>query len=190
MSNNLIGEKIRTFMSDRSVSVDELVQRSGLSAEAIQLIINDSKIPSLAPLIKISRALGVRPGTFLDDAEHLGPVVYRPADKQSSVAFSSQLTTSNSHLNFTAMAENKSGRHMEPFLITVSPVAGVGAQTSSHEGEEFIFVLKGSVNIQYGTEFYQLNAGESIYYDSIVNHLVSCGGAEAAEILAVIYTPI
>lgn len=190
MSSNLIGEKIRTFMSDRSVSVDELVQRSGLSSEAIQLIINDSKIPSLAPLIKISRALGVRPGTFLDDAEQLGPVVYRPTDSHSTVAFSSQLTTSNSHLNFTAMAENKSGRHMEPFLITVRPDADSAAQTSSHEGEEFIFVLKGNIKIHYGSELYQLKAGESIYYDSIVNHLVSCESAEAAEILAVIYTPI
>ncbi|MFW9596731.1 MAG: helix-turn-helix domain-containing protein, partial [Paludibacter sp.] len=77
MSNSLIAEKIRTLMADRNVDIDDLAQRSGLKKEAIETILNDNKIPSLAPIIKIARALGVRPGTFLDDSEHLGPVVNR-----------------------------------------------------------------------------------------------------------------
>ncbi len=60
---------------------------------------------------------------------------------------------------------------------------------SSHEGEEFIVVEQGCIEIIYGKETYQLNQGDSVYYNSVVPHYVSCMGDEKAEILAVIYIP-
>ena len=188
MSNSLIAEKIRTLMADRNVDIDDLAQRSGLKKEAIETILNDNKIPSLAPIIKIARALGVRPGTFLDDSEHLGPVVNRKSASVEPVAFSSQFSTANQHLSFQTLAGNKSGRHMEPFIITVSAANG-DSKPSSHEGEEFIYVLSGKVKIDYGVHSYVLEAGDSIYYDSIVEHLVSGVNNEPAVILAVVYAP-
>jgi quercetin dioxygenase-like cupin family protein len=61
---------------------------------------------------------------------------------------------------------------------------------SSHEGEEFIYVLNGNVKILYGNSSYTLSAGDSIYYDSIVEHLVEAADHNPAKILAVVYTPL
>ena len=61
--------------------------------------------------------------------------------------------------------------------------------TSSHEGEEFLYVLKGSITVLYGLHEFVLNVGESIYYDSIVEHLVTSTNNESAQVLAVVYTP-
>jgi transcriptional regulator with XRE-family HTH domain len=189
MKNNIVGEKILTICMEKNISFDELSERTGLSVQQIETIVNIEELPSLAPLIKIARALGVRLGTFLDDAEMLGPVIHRQADKHDPVTFSSQLTTSNSHLDFFTLAGNKTGRHMEPFLIDIKPSATHESVLSSHEGEEFIFVLQGVVKIEYGKDTILLNSGDSIYYDSIVDHLVSAGENEPAKIVAVVYTP-
>jgi transcriptional regulator with XRE-family HTH domain len=190
MSNNIIGKKINTLCTDKNISFEKLAELSGLKKEQIQIILDSDNIPSLAPLIKIARALGVRLGTFLDDSTALGPVVYKESENIKPVTFSSQLSSANSHLDFTALAAKKSGRAMEPFLITVTTDCKQDPVLSSHEGEEFIYVLEGSVKINYGKEIYVLHAGESIYYDSIVDHLVTSNECETAKILAVVYTPL
>lgn len=80
---------------------------------------------------------------------------------------------------------------MEPFVIQIEPIKkGVDFILSTHEGEEFIYCLEGFVEINYGTDVYWLEEGDSIYYDSIVSHHVHAGGESGAKILAVIYTPL
>ena len=78
---------------------------------------------------------------------------------------------------------------MEPFIVEIEPSFASDYKLSSHEGEEFIFILNGSVEINYGKDVYRLEAGDCIYYDSIVMHNVHAGDARDARILAVIYTP-
>lgn len=79
---------------------------------------------------------------------------------------------------------------MEPFMIDVAPSAeGESFVPSSHEGEEFIYVLEGKLEIVYGKNTYQLEAGDSIYYDSIVAHHVHAAKGSSARILGVVYTP-
>ena len=71
---NIIGEKIKDLRTAKEISIDELAERTGLTAGQIERIENNIDIPSLAPLLKIARALGVRLGTFLDDqSEEDGP---------------------------------------------------------------------------------------------------------------------
>jgi len=176
-------------MNDRDISIQDLSQRSGLTEAAINIVLSSDKIPSLAPLIKIARGLGVRPGTFLDDSEQLGPVVYRKTDASKPASFSSQLSERNSHLAFYSLAGNKSGRHFEPFVIDIFTSENSNTTLSSHEGEEFLYVLNGSVKVIYGKETYTLNEGDSIYYDSVVDHLVCSADNQTAKILAIVYTP-
>ncbi|MBO5719350.1 MAG: helix-turn-helix transcriptional regulator, partial [Bacteroidales bacterium] len=60
-----VGSKIKRLRETKMISVEDFAERSGLSVEQINLIENDNQLPSLAPLIKMARALGVRLGTFL-----------------------------------------------------------------------------------------------------------------------------
>lgn len=186
---NEVTKKIKTLCADKNISIDELAERAGLTVEQIKLIDSSDKIPSLSSLIKIARALGVRLGTFLDDSENFGPVVNRSADKLQAATFSSQLSTHNSHMDFHSLAAKKAGRAMEPFIIDVTPGSEGAKISSSHEGEEFIYVLAGSITITYGNESILLNVGDSIYYDSIVDHLITTTTDEPAQILAVVYSP-
>lgn len=184
-----VGEKIKQIRELKKVSLDELSQRSGMDITILQKIETEKNIPSLAPLIKIARALGVRLGTFLDDSDSYGPVVVRSGDYHKGVRFTSQSSESREHLNFFSLAFDKAGRNMEPFIVDIEPGLQSDYMLSSHEGEEFIYVLEGDIEINYGKEIYQLSKGDSIYLDSIVLHNVHAGNNSSAKILAVVYAP-
>jgi transcriptional regulator with XRE-family HTH domain len=183
-----VTEKIKILCADRNMSAEELATGAGLTVEQVHRICESDRIPSLASLIKIARALGVRLGTFLDDSEESGPVLNRRNETLGPVTFTSHQTNNNSHMDFISLAARKAGRNMEPFLVHIQP--GTGKESpSSHEGEEFLYVLEGSIVVHYGTEEYILNQGDSIYYDSIVDHLVTANNMSEAKILGVIYAP-
>ena len=76
-NNKIIGAKIKNIRESKQLSIEEVAERSGLGIEQIERIEGNLDFPSLAPLIKIARVLGVRLGTFLDDQAELGPVVCR-----------------------------------------------------------------------------------------------------------------
>ncbi len=188
-SEKTVGEKIKQIRELKKVSLEELSERCGMDVLLLQKIEQDRNVPSLAPLIKIARALGVRLGTFLDDSDSYGPVLVRSGEHHKGARFTSQTGETREHLNFFSLAYDKAGRNMEPFIVDIEPGLQSDYMLSSHEGEEFIFVLEGEIEINYGKETYHLVKGDSIYYDSIVMHNVHSANNAHAQILAVIYAP-
>ncbi|MDR1724529.1 MAG: XRE family transcriptional regulator [Tannerella sp.] len=190
-NNKRIGEKIRSIRDMKNITVAEMAERSGLSEDEITRIESDEYLPSLAPLIKIARTLGVRLGTFLDDQNELGPVVHRKSSLVSDdgIGFTNNSVSKHKYMSYHSLSQDKTGRHMEPFLINVKPADKADFIFSTHEGEEFIYVIEGNVEVNYGKKTYLLDEGDSIYYDSIVAHHVHAAGEKDAKILGVIYTP-
>ncbi|MDZ4168664.1 MAG: cupin domain-containing protein [Coriobacteriia bacterium] len=183
-----IGAKITTLRQSRDLSIPELAERCDCDPVVIEQLEAGDIAPSLAPLIKITRALGVRLGALVDDDTQVGPVITWK-DTATSAARVKDLETGSGGgtLDFFSLAEGKASRHMEPFMIAVNPATE--RELSSHEGEEFIFVLEGSIEIEYGTDVHTLSVGDSIYYDSIVPHQVRGASPAPARILAVVYAP-
>jgi transcriptional regulator with XRE-family HTH domain len=190
-NNTIVGHKIKGIRESKNLTVEDIAESSGLSVEQIVSIETDQNLPSLGPLIKIARALGVRLGTFMDDNDALGPVVCRAADRErnNSISFSNGATDARKHMEYHPLAQQKAGRHMEPFIIDINPENSPEFQLSAHEGEEFIYVMSGEVEIVYGKETYRLEEGDSIFYDSIVKHHVHGAPGKSAKILAVVYIP-
>ena len=184
-----VAKKVATVRDSLGISVEELAERSGCDAGLIRRIEAGELVPSLAPLIKIARALGVRLGTLLDDAGGMGPVVTRRDEAAGTTRLRSLETGAGSGgtLDFFSLAPGKMTRHMEPFLVTVHPGE---AALSSHEGEEMLYVLDGRIEVSYGKDLHALGPGDSIYYDSIVPHRVSAAGGADARLLAVVYAPL
>jgi len=187
---NRVGAKITTLRESLQLSREELAERCNCDVGVIEGLEGGEIAPSLAPLIKITRALGVRLGTLLDDDTSVGPVITRRDDAEEVRRLKSLETSSDGGvLDFFSLAKDKSARHMEPFLIDVSPATAGSHALSSHEGEEFIYVLSGGIDIEYGKDLHVLAEGDSIYYDSIVPHQLRAHGNSPARILAVVYAP-
>lgn len=187
--SNKVGKKIKNYREFKQISREDLALKANLDVSQLQHIEEKGNVPSLGHLIKITRALGVRMGTFLDDQDQLGPVIVKAGTEKSSLSFSTKDTASREHLNFYSLAQDKAGRHMEPFIVEIEPTNVSDYKLSSHEGEEFIYVLKGKVEINYGKDIFLLDEGDSIYLDSVVAHNVHAFANQQAKILAVIYYP-
>lgn len=189
-TNVTVGKKIRSLRESKMMEIEVLAERAQLPLEQVKSIEDDGPLPGLAPLIKIARVLGVRLGTFLDDQQSVGAVVSRHEEERESVRFSNHGSEGHENMIYHSLSEGKDNRHLEPFVIDILPQQDSGFDLSTHEGEEFIYVLDGEVEINYGKKSFVLEKGDSIYYDSIVRHHVHGYNGQKARILAVVYTPI
>lgn len=171
----------------QSLSRDDLSSRSGLDIDFVRAIEEDNVYPSLGPLLKIARALGIRLGTVLDDQFSKDPLIVRIEERREELSMLKGKGKPVA-LKFHSLGRGKKDRHMEPFYIEILPEPAEDKKLSSHEGEEFIVVLSGEVEVFYGQETSILKPGDSIYYNSLVPHYVSCRGSRA-EIYAVLYIP-
>ena len=188
MKTGKVSGRIRYFMEKRNMDLEALAALTELDIAFLETMLQEDVYPPLGPLMKIARALGVRLGTFLDDQESRDPFIVRRAERQTEF---SVLAGKNkpAALKFYSLGKGKTDRHMEPFFVEILPESAREKKLSSHEGEEFIAVLEGSIEVLYGKDTYVLNKGDSIYYNSVVPHYVSCLGDKKAKIHAVIYIP-
>jgi transcriptional regulator with XRE-family HTH domain len=189
-TNTSIGERIRAFRERREIGIAELAENTGLMPEFIEKLESGEIYPGLGPLQKVSRALGVRLGTFLDDQDVRDPIISHIGAVPEEACILGALQTGHDarpEYIHRSLATGKTDRNMEPFFITMLPNEGEDPKLISHQGEEFMLVLKGELLVIYGREKHVLKSGQTIYYNSIVPHHVGAAGGEAAEILAVMY---
>ncbi|MEN6293864.1 MAG: XRE family transcriptional regulator, partial [Methanobacterium sp.] len=148
---NQLGTKIQQIRENHEMTVEQLAEKSQCSKKVIESIESGDLIPSLTPLIRIAKVLDVRLGTFLDDAPQIGPVMVKSGKSEQVIHFSGKEDhPDTSALDFYSLASGKADRHMEPFMIDVRLSASKDYKLSSHEGEEFIYVMEGQIEILYG----------------------------------------
>ncbi len=188
MKSGKVGIRIKTIMTEKNITIDQLAEQTGLKKNFLAQLPEQDLFPSLGPLLKISRALGVRLGTLLDDQVSPDPLIVRKnAPKAEIHMFPDK--DKPAALKFYSLGKGKTDRHMEPFFIEILPESADEKNLSSHEGEEFIVVVSGEIEVIYGQDTHILSPGDSIYYNSVVPHCVSCYSGEKASIYAVLYVP-
>jgi len=167
------------------MSQEQLAKAAGLDLALVQAIESEQVYPMLGVLIKLSRALGQRLGTFMDDQFREDPLIARKEERLEARAQHKGEALDLYH--YYPLARGKTDRHMEPFYVEIA--SDPGKTPSSHEGEEFIIVLSGEVELLYGKKSYTLTPGDSMYYNSIVPHYVGAVGEGKAEVYAVMFMP-
>jgi len=182
-----IGKRIKSYREKQNLTIEDLANRTVLSEDFLQAVEEDDMYPSLRPLVKISRALGVRLGTFMDDHISSDPLIVRLAGREEELTMHPD--GKEPGMIFHSLGKGKTDRHMEPFFIEMLPESGKDTTLSSHEGEEFIAVQSGKMRLIYGQEESILEAGDTVYFNSVVPHHVGCYGDEKCDIYAVLYFP-
>ncbi len=182
-----VGKRIKSYREKQELTIEDLASRTALSYDFIKAVEEEDTYPSLRPLVKMARALGVRLGTFVDDQVSSDPLIVRLAERKEELTM--HLGGNKPGMVFHSLGKGKTDRHMEPFFIEMLPESANDKTLSSHEGEEFIVVHSGKVRLIYGQEESILGPGDSVYYNSVVPHNIASAGGEKAEIYAVLYFP-
>jgi transcriptional regulator with XRE-family HTH domain len=166
MSDKKLGERIRAYRERQELSREELSQRTSLSVDFLTALEEEDVTPSIGPLLKRALALGQRLGTFMDDAVDGDMCLVRVGDRSGDDALLRKARGKRATFQYHSLGSSKTDRHMEPFFIEVFPdeEACRDKPLSSHEGEEFIVVVSGELEVVIGKEVHRLGPGDSIYY--------------------------
>ncbi len=182
-----IGEKIKRYREDHSLTLKDMADRTGLSTAVLSQIENHLISPPLGTLIRLTRALNLRPGYFFDENADMPFTIVRKAERRPVSRFASKRGIQYGY-SYESLGHDMKDRHMEPFLVTLEPATLASPKPASHDGEEFLFVLDGEMEVTLGGHSDVLQPGDAIYYNSNIPHLVQCKGNEKTLILAVIYS--
>jgi transcriptional regulator with XRE-family HTH domain len=183
-----VGEKIKALREKNALSLKELADLTGFSTALLSQMENHLVSPSLGTIIKMARAMSVRVGDFLGETEGEPYTIVRKEERKKVSRFASKDGVKYGY-SYESLGFEKKDRHMEPFIVTLEPATVKTAKTSVHEGEEFIFVLEGEMEVIFGNHTDILYPGDSIYYDSTIPHRVQCHQDKITRILAVLYAP-
>jgi quercetin dioxygenase-like cupin family protein/DNA-binding transcriptional regulator YiaG len=182
-----VGERVKAIREQRGLSLEDLASRTGYPIDLLREVENEMVSPPLGVLVKLSKALEMKMGHLLTSGPVLPYCVVRKEDRRPLSRFASKDGKRYGYF-YESLAPGKKDRQMEPFLVTLEPADEQKEVPSTHDGQEFIFVLDGDMHVTLGEEEFVLHPGDSIYYDSTVPHLVKCGGGKPTRILAVLST--
>jgi quercetin dioxygenase-like cupin family protein/ribosome-binding protein aMBF1 (putative translation factor) len=180
-----VGERFRSVRKSRSLSLQDVSQRTDMNISLLEQIEDGTIAPPLGVVIKLAKALDMKIGYFISGEEDRPFTIVRRDDKKVISRYDSKKGKQYGY-EYVSLAPHKKDRHMEPFLVTLEPAA-TEEERSTHDGQEFIYVLTGTMEVRLGEEIHILQPGDAIYYDSTVPHLVKCHGDKETRILAVLY---
>lgn len=182
----MVARKIKELRLRKDISLAKMAEETGFSTALLSQIENHLISPPLGTLIKIARALDVEICEFFADSKEEDYIVVRKNERRRVARVASKEGVKYGY-NYETLAYGLANRHMEPFLVTLEPATIRDRNAYSHEGEEFIFVLEGAVDISLDKAEETLEPGDSIYFYSRIPHRVQCRDERGAKILAVIY---
>ena len=182
-----VGEKIKQLREKKGLSLKEVADATGFSTALLSQMENHLVSPSLGSIIKLAKALEVQVGDFLGETQGEPFAIVRKDERKTISRFASKEGVSYGY-SYESLGFEKKDRRMEPFMVTLEPATLKTSKTSVHEGEEFIFVLDGEMEVILKDHTDVLYPGDSIYYDSNIPHRVQCHQDKVTRILAVLYT--
>lgn len=184
-SRESLGARIRGARESRGLTLQDLSSRTGISVETLRKVESDEIIPPLGELIKLGKGLEMKMGYFISPGIEK-PMTVVHSDQRPAISRHGGKRSAQYGYFYESLAPEKANRFMEPFMITLVPTDV--NELSSHDGQEFIFVLEGEIRAQVLDQVEVLRPGDAVYYDSSNPHLVKCAGGRQAKILAVLYT--
>ena len=178
-----IGRRLKRLRREKGLSLADLAKRTGFGAELLAKIENNEVYPQLGTIIKLSKSLDAAFGQLLSGTADKPYAVTRLADRKPISRSTTQRGTQHLY-SYKGLATEVQGRHMEPLIVQLK--ADTVREVSSHDGEEFVYVIKGTVLLELGEDRFELHPGDSAYYLSQTPHWIAAKEQDAT-ILAVIY---
>jgi transcriptional regulator with XRE-family HTH domain len=173
-----LGRRIRTLRIERGLTLTGLAVRVGITRSFLSSVERGVAYPSLLVLRSIAAALEVPVFLLFTGPEANGMVVRKGSRKV--------IRPPGAPVSYELVSPDLR-RKIEMIIVRLKP--GLDSAAMAHEGEECALVLKGRVAITVGDVEYELNEGDSIYYDSGLPHKARATGDEPAEIVSAITPP-
>ncbi len=184
-----IGKSVRKLRIQNGLTLQNVSDLTNLSKPLLSQIENDMAAPPIATLLKISGALGVDISFFFqrNSVPDRISVVRRNEQREDMRLMRGQ--EAKAGYRYESLAYSMPDKQMEPFIVEIEPRSEEELAFYNHRGEEFLYVLSGSMEFRGADRIIKLGPGDSLYFDSEILHAVRGLGGKKVRALAVIYAP-
>lgn len=175
-----IGDKLRRLRLQRGLTQEELANRCELSKSFISLVERDLTSPSLDTLVDLLETLGSDLPTFFAQADE--KLVFGAEDifvKEDPEGLKGMIKW---------LIPSAQKYQMEPILVEMAP-GGETEEDDPHEGEEFGYVLSGTIKVALGDRTERVRRDESFYYRTNAPHKLVNAGKGPCRVLWVSTPP-
>ncbi len=174
----MLGERLKELRAARDWTLEELAERSGLSKPFLSRLESGNRQPSIAAVLTLARVFNVPMGSLFE---------LRPEDEGCIIVRRESMGVRRGNgISYTPLS-GISRFNVQPMRITVSPQRP-GAERYQHDGEEWIYVLSGSLKLHVNEKQYDLEPGDAAHFDSRLPHRLDAGGGKDAEVILVACT--
>ena len=154
-----IGERIKKKRNEKGFSLRELAGKVDLSASFLSQIEQGKASPSIENLKKIANYLEVKVSYLIEEEdEALGSFHIKKEDRK-------YVESIDSKTSIALLTSSKIEKNMEPIMYEIKPGGESGRGFFNHNGEEFIYIVEGTLDIYIEDQLTTLNEGDSLIYD-------------------------
>jgi transcriptional regulator with XRE-family HTH domain len=160
----IIGQRIKDLRLERRLTLEEVAERTGCSAGFLSQLERNLAAPSISMLYSIAGALDVPISHFFP--EMINPPKVVRADERETFRFE------GSPITYSLLTTQFPDRVMESLIVLIEPSDGKlpADEYRAHPGEEFGYVLDGTLRLWIVDERYDLHPGDSIHFLATVKH--------------------
>lgn len=178
-----VGERIRKLREAQEMSLEQVCKLTGIAAERLKAYEDGTAVPPIGTVIQLSRVLGSK----MEGLLHGGGTVSEMLTicRSGESLGGEQGNTEQSYAYGSLTRPGTAGHLMEPFLLTFDPRVPPGVPIT-HDGQEFVYVVEGAIELFYDGHRYRLEQGDSAYILSSRPHTFHGLGDRAARMLAVV----
>ena len=179
-----MGQKIRQLRIDNHLTLKEAAERMNCTPGFLSQVERNQAVPSITMLYAIAQALGVKVARFFPYIVS-GAQVVRAGEREA-------FRFEGSAITYFLLSAGFPNQKLESLLVQIDPVDGAlpSDEFRSHPGEEFYYVLEGTLRLQVGDAIYDLNPGDSIHYKSTVKHNMENPGETPVLTLCLLTPPV
>jgi transcriptional regulator with XRE-family HTH domain len=176
-----IGQKIRSMREKKKITLEELSDRTGLTSARLSDIEEGIGFAPVGDILKIARALTIDPGELLQGG--------KDREKELEKKRIRDFKQREEAYQYEVLTPQATKSHLRAFKVTIPANSEHPGVRYQHEGEEFVYTLKGEVEIQVGHKKYCLKKEQTLHFDSGIHHLLKNPGNTNTVLIVTIYTP-
>ncbi len=172
------GQRIRALREDQDLSLEELAHETGYPPDLLGKIEDDTTVPPVSLVIQLSHI-------FKIDVDQLESTEEKKASRRRLKSHKKRVDS----YAYTPLSRPGSDKHLRAYLVTIDPETGHKGVEYHHEGEEFVYVLKGGITLQIGDNVTKLKEGGYLHFNSALHHTLSNPSKETTELMVIVYVP-
>jgi transcriptional regulator with XRE-family HTH domain len=183
-----IGMKIKERRQKKRLTLEDLEAKTGLTKSVLVKIEKDETVPPLGTLLKLSKALDISMAYFFEDEVEMERISVTRSGERVRIKRRPHHQEGEVDYIYESLESKNPNKHMEPFLVEFLPLETGDMVFMSHEGEEFHFVLEGKVEFRTDDRVEVLYPGDSLYFESEINHSFRSLDGKPAKVVATVWS--